>query len=54
MRVIVMQGDVEVFSYDTDNAAQCLHPGQEDLPDVVCALDEALAFLVPEDTQFNG
>jgi len=45
MIVVVRDGTVELFSYDTDGAADGLSPARADIDDVRAALHEALAFL---------
>jgi hypothetical protein len=35
----------EAYLYDTDKKALCLHPSQDEVPEVVAALEEAIRFL---------
>jgi hypothetical protein len=49
MIVVVRDGTVELYSYDTEQATDGLSPASADIDDVKAALQEALAYLGDDD-----
>jgi hypothetical protein len=49
MIVVVRDGSVELYSYDTEHKTEGLSPAQADFDDVRDALREALAYLGDDD-----